>query len=181
MFVDWLGCVASDVLMIEKWLAVRGLTLLNYLQHLSSGGTSDSLELWVFSLAMDHAVTIVSSSTVSSTARDGVDFSQTRVLLLTYTSGHLCMLTYGHEEAGEQSPTEKVPDVLQKRGCPVTPVCAAPSSSEESKNADSDTSTDAEDLMVFDGDRTPISTTIWPGKAVEMSCLWRLSRFWTCT
>ena len=31
MMVDWLGHIASDVQMIEKGLAVRGLTLLDYL------------------------------------------------------------------------------------------------------------------------------------------------------
>ena len=37
--------------MIEKWLAVHGLTIADYLGHLKSGGTFDGCELWCFCLA----------------------------------------------------------------------------------------------------------------------------------
>ncbi len=59
MMVDWLGHEATNVPMIEKWLAIHGLTLANYLAHLRNGGTSDGLELWAFSLATNKLVTII--------------------------------------------------------------------------------------------------------------------------
>ena len=59
MIVDWIGRVASHVHMIEKWLAVRGLTLADYLCHLREGSTSDGCELWCFLLATNRPITIV--------------------------------------------------------------------------------------------------------------------------
>ncbi len=158
MMVDWLGCVASEVPMIEKWLAVRGLMLLDYLQYLSSGGTSDGLELWAFSLAMNCALTVVSNSAISSTARDGANFAQMTLMLVTYTSGRLCKLT--EEEQQEDAlnhpcpQNENATDVLQKKGHPVIPVCLMPSSLMESSASVSSDSTDPENLMDFDGERT---------------------------
>ena len=50
--ITWVGRYSSEVLMIEKWLAVCGLTLGDYIQHLRDGGTLDGLELWLSSWAM---------------------------------------------------------------------------------------------------------------------------------
>ncbi len=45
MIVDWIGFAAAHVHMIKKWLAVRELTLSEYLDHLHQGGTSDGCEV----------------------------------------------------------------------------------------------------------------------------------------
>ena len=92
MMVNWLGQVSSSVPMVEKWLAVWGLTLVDYLQHLQGKGTSDGLELWAFSLATDKPVTVVQESLVWSTSLQGADFQQLTVLMTTYNAGCLCHL-----------------------------------------------------------------------------------------
>ncbi len=45
MLVAWMYEHRSDLHMMEKWLAVRDLDLETYAVHLTSGGTSDGLEL----------------------------------------------------------------------------------------------------------------------------------------
>ena len=50
--------------MIEKWLAVRGLDLEEYLSHLESDRVSNGLELWLLSLASDHPINVVMDDSV---------------------------------------------------------------------------------------------------------------------
>ena len=45
--------------MIEKWLAIRGLDLSEYLSHLEGDKESDGLELWLLSLASDHPINVI--------------------------------------------------------------------------------------------------------------------------
>ena len=74
MIVEWLLFASSHVHMIEKWLAVRDLTLSEYLDHLCRGGTLDGCEVWCFSLATDKPINVVQESEVWSTATEGIGF-----------------------------------------------------------------------------------------------------------
>ncbi len=89
--VEWIGFATVHVHMIEKWLAVRELTLSDYLDHLHGGGTSDGCEVWCFSLATDKPVNIVQESEVWLTVKEGIDFQYAVILMTSYTDGCLCI------------------------------------------------------------------------------------------
>ena len=152
MMVDWLGCEATNVPMIEKWLAVCGLTLADYLTHLRNGGTLDGLELWAFSLAINKPITIIQESSVWSTSVQGADFQQIVVTMTSYTSRSLC--------TEEQSEVDNMPgraegianpsfgpqaSLLKRSGRPLVLPMDSPSSSFDDSSMT--TSTDPEDLM----------------------------------
>ncbi len=67
------------------------MDLETYAVHLMSGGTSDGLELWCFSQAIDQPVTVIMEQTVISTAAEGIDLLQIMIMLSSYTSGYLCV------------------------------------------------------------------------------------------
>ncbi len=60
----WLHDNATHVLMIEKWLAVQGISLQDYLQILGRNGSSDGLEVWAASMALNQQVNVVMSDTI---------------------------------------------------------------------------------------------------------------------
>ncbi len=107
MLVSWIYQHRSEEHMIEKWLVVRGLDLETYAVHLTSGGTSDGLELWCFLRATDQPVTVIMEKTVVSTAVEGIDLSQIMIMLSSYTSGYLCAQLES-DASGEQENTEPV-------------------------------------------------------------------------
>ncbi len=76
--------------MIEKWLAVHGLTLQDYLLHLKGQGTSDGLELWLTSMGMDTPFNVVLEDVVWSTSHAGIDFQYPIFMLVSYTDFILC-------------------------------------------------------------------------------------------
>lgn len=92
MITDWISHTSSHMHMIEKWLAVCGLTIADYLGHLRSGGTSDGCELWCFCLAMNWPINVIQEKTIWSTACDGVDFMHPIIFMTSYTDGFLCKL-----------------------------------------------------------------------------------------
>ena len=148
--VDWLGHEATNIPMIEKWLAVCGLTLADYLAHLRNRGTSDGLELWAFSLATNKPITIVQESSVWSMSVQGTDFQQIIVTMTSYTSGSLC--TEEQSEAGDiPGGAEGVADpsfepqalLLKRSGRPLILPMDSPSSL--SDDLSMTTSTDPED------------------------------------
>ncbi len=146
MMVDWLGHEAANVPMIEKWLAVQGLTLADYLAHLKNAGTSDDLELWAFSLATNKAVMIVQESSVWLTSIQGVDFEQITIAMTTYTSGQLCSEEHSDDDSLPIAvPLDSQDSRLKRSGRPfVMPQEPPSSSSDELTTA---TSTDLEELM----------------------------------
>ncbi len=75
---------AGWVPMIEKWLMVCGLSLDEYFKILGDGGSSDGLEVWVTSLALDKAVNFVMEDSVWWTSVTGVDFKYPTFLLASY-------------------------------------------------------------------------------------------------
>ena len=76
--------------MIEKWLAVCRLTLGDYIQHLRDGGTSDDLELWLSSWAMQCPVNVFLRDAAWSTSLEGLDFSNPSIMLTSYSDGFWC-------------------------------------------------------------------------------------------
>ncbi len=152
MMVDWLGHEATNIPMIEKWLAVHGLTLADYLAHLRNGGTSDGLKLWAFSLATNKPVTIIQESSVWSMSMQGADFQQIIITMTSYTSGSLCTEEQSEAEdmperaEGVANPSPEPGALLLKRsGRPhILPMDSPSSSSDDSTMT---TSTDPKDLM----------------------------------
>ncbi len=67
--------------MIEKWLAVRGISLQEYLEILGGNGSSDGLEIWAASMAMNQPVNVVMLDMIWSTAHEGLDFAYPTILL----------------------------------------------------------------------------------------------------
>ncbi len=76
--------------MMEKWLAMHGLDLDWYIEHLVNGGSSDGLELWLAMRAMDCPITVIQDDSVFSTGVEGPDFSQVTILMSMYNKGFLC-------------------------------------------------------------------------------------------
>ncbi len=95
--ISWMNVNCGEVHMLEKWLAVRGLDLGSYVQHLADGGTSDGLELWAASRAMNCPITVVMESNVFSTALDCPDFGQLTFMLDSYFTTFMCK----QEELGD--------------------------------------------------------------------------------
>ena len=86
----WMIQYSSDLHMIKKWLAVHGLSIQEYSMHLLANGSSDSLELWMASMAMNIPINVVIEDSIWSTARDGVELAYTLLLLTTYNDAILC-------------------------------------------------------------------------------------------
>ena len=86
--------------MIKKWLAVHGLTLADYIEHLRSGGTSDGLKVWLLSMATDILVNIFQEDRACSTSQQGLDLECPSIVLTTYHSGVWCKEGLDEAEAG---------------------------------------------------------------------------------
>ena len=89
---QWVLHYSSDVHMIEKWLALRGLELAEYLSHLQTEKDSDGLELWLVSLASGRPINVVMEDHVFSTSMSGLDFDFPMIMLLPDCEGLLCKL-----------------------------------------------------------------------------------------
>ncbi len=98
--------------MIEKWLAVHGLTLVDYIEHLLLGGTTDGLEVWLLSMATNTPVNIFQEDRVCSTSQQGLDLECPSIILISYHSGIWCK--EGSEEA-EAGPLPEVQPVVAPR------------------------------------------------------------------
>ena len=73
--------------MIEKWLAIHGLNLQEYLGILGNNGASDGLEVWAASLAMNQPLNIIMADSVWCKAHDGLDFSYPTFMLTSFECG----------------------------------------------------------------------------------------------
>ncbi len=100
----WLHDNASNILMIEKWLAVRGISLQEYLEILGGNGSSDGLEIWAASIAMNQPVNVVMSDMIWSTTPEGLDFTYPTILLTSYEHGMLCTLEEPEQDRGAAAP-----------------------------------------------------------------------------
>ncbi len=70
---NWLQCWSSELPIVTKWLAIRGLDLDEYITCLEGGGGSDGLELWAASLVMSRPINVVVESMVWSMGMAGVE------------------------------------------------------------------------------------------------------------
>ena len=82
----------THVPMIDKWLAVQGLNLQEYLGILGDNRTSDGLEVWVASLVMNQPLNAIMADSVWYTACDGLDFSYPTIMLTSFECGMFCAL-----------------------------------------------------------------------------------------
>ena len=88
--VRWIRQYKSNVQIISSWLAVRGLTIEEYVTILEQGCESDGLEVWIASVALGQPLNIIFESSVWSTAFDGFDHSYPLLLLTSHTTVILC-------------------------------------------------------------------------------------------
>ena len=88
--VRWIWQYELDVQIISSWLAVRGLTIEEYITILEQGHESDRLEVWIASMALSQPLNIIFESLVWSTAFDGFDHSYPLLLLTSHTTVILC-------------------------------------------------------------------------------------------
>ncbi len=100
---DWLQKWLQELLIITKWLAIRGLDLDEYMTLLSSGGVLDGLELWAASLTMSTAFNIVIESTVWSTGINGIEEDNVWICLTSCETGQLCLLYKSPDEPDDLS------------------------------------------------------------------------------
>ena len=89
---QWVLRYHPEVHIIEKWLAIRGLNLAEYLSHLESDKACNGLELWLLSLTSDRPFNVVMEDRVFSSGTDGVDFDFPTIVLLPLCEGILCEL-----------------------------------------------------------------------------------------
>ena len=144
--------------MIEKWLAVHGLTLADYIEHLWSSGTTDGLKVWLLLMATDTPVNIFQEDRVCSTSQQGLDLEYPSIVLMTYHSGVWCKEGSNEAEAGP--PLEVQPVVAPRK------TVGRPCIKEEVyQDKDSSTETDPDDLLeVLVEVRVPVlpSGVPWP-------------------
>ncbi len=88
--------------MIEKWIAVRGMNLQEYLDMLSTGASVDGLELWAASMAMNILISVIMEDSIWSTDRAGVDLEGRCFILASYTDFVPCALDRDAENVVEE-------------------------------------------------------------------------------
>ena len=110
---QWLQDNVIHVPMIEKWLAIWGLNLQEYLGILGSNGASDGLEVWAASLVINQPLNVVMADSVWCTAHDDLDFLYLTIMLISFECGMFCALDEQEQgelmqAAGPPTPTVKV-------------------------------------------------------------------------
>ena len=75
---------------ISSWLAIRGLTIKEYVMILEQGYESDGLEVWIASVALGQPLNVIFESTVWSTAINGFDHAYPLLLLTSHATAVLC-------------------------------------------------------------------------------------------
>ena len=162
---QWVLCFSCDIHMIKKWLAVRGLDLPEYLSHLESDRGSDSLELWLLSLASDHPINIVMEDRMFLTGIGGVDFECLTMLLLPSCEAYLCELdTQEDELRAKVAPPLPTVTLVSWGGRPLTAVPKYPDLPDSS-----DDSTDPDTLLEEDTKRVQV-TMPTSSRAIRCEC-----------
>lgn len=62
--VQWIQVNAPELPSVGNWLALRGLTLDEYCEHLLKNGAADGLEIWLASRAMAQPFNIIFENSV---------------------------------------------------------------------------------------------------------------------
>ncbi len=75
---------------ISSWLAIRGLTIEEYIMILEQGCESDRLEVWIASMALGQPLNVIFESIVWSTAINGFDHAYPSLLLTSHATAVLC-------------------------------------------------------------------------------------------
>ncbi len=112
--------------MIEKWLAIWGLNLQEYLGILGNNGASDGLEVWAASLAMNQPLNVIMADSVWCMAYDGLDFLYPTIMLTSFECSMFCALDKQEQRklmqaAGPPTPSVKVV-AGPRKGRPLTSI-----------------------------------------------------------
>ncbi len=167
----WIWQFESDVQIISSWLAVRGLTIEEYVAILEQGHDSDGLEVWIASVALGQPLNMIFESTVWSTEVDGFDHAYPLLLLTSHATAVLCMeekvmdkSDLSHLGAAAQPLSSMLCPAIAQKGRPLASVPEYP------RVADSDHSdTDLEEMIhAKTRIRPPIVNA---GCAIPHSCL----------
>ncbi len=145
----WIMNYAPDVHMIEKWLAVCGLILQDYLQYLKGQGASDGLELWLTSMRMNTPFDVVLKDVVWSTSQADIDFQYPIFMLVSYMDFILCEEQSDDDlsQLGAAAPQLAASAVQQVGGRPLTSIPEYPPT-RDSYHLDTDPDSLLDDTLV---------------------------------
>ena len=87
---DWILEYKSHLLPVTHWLFAWGLDVLDYITHLANDGACDGLEIWLVSALSETPLNIIQEDTVLSTAKLGIDFAFSTIMLTSVGYGLLC-------------------------------------------------------------------------------------------
>ncbi len=87
----WIRQFELDIQIISSWLAVRGLSIEEYVAILEQGCNSDGLEVWITLVALGQPLNGIFESTVWSTVVDGFDHAYPSLLLICHATAVLYM------------------------------------------------------------------------------------------
>ncbi len=169
--VRWIRQFELDVQIISSWLAIRGLTIEEYVAILEQGCDSDGLEVWIALVALGQPLNMIFELTVWSTAVNGFDHAYPSLLLTSHATAVLCIeekvmdeSDLSHLGAAAQPLSSMLRPATAWKGRPLTSVPEYP------RVADSDHSdTDPEDMIQAKiRIRPPIVNA---GCAIPHSCL----------
>ncbi len=163
----WMIQYSVDLHMIEKWLAVHGLSIQDYSVHLMANGSSDGLELWMASMVMNIPINMVMEDSVWTTARDGVELAYTSLLLTSYNDAILCCEVpnqdLSHEGAAAPPLQSPLSIPRQHRG---RPLISIPEYPEQQDSSHSNT----DPIELLDADLVTWAPIPNPGVAIPRKC-----------
>ena len=108
------------------WWEARGQTMMHYQVHLDEGGPADSLEVLLVSLALDTPINVIMSDEVWCTARSGLDF-QYSIVVLTWGGTRLCKVEDSDQYLGDiDTSAEKATDSVKDEDCVPQPLLEHP-------------------------------------------------------
>lgn len=99
---------------------------MHYQVHLDEGGPADSLEVLLVSLALDTPINVIMSDEVWCTARSGLDF-QYSIVVLTWGGTRLCKVEDSDQYLGDiDTSAEKATDSVKDEDCVPQPLLEHP-------------------------------------------------------
>ena len=164
----WLEQNSADLLMIEKWLVVRGILLSEYQQILGNQGALDGLEVWAASMAFDQPINVVPEDSVWGTTHNSIDFTYPTFLLSDYDKFVPCALSCEDvDQLAVAAPLPTSPTLMVERSKGGQPLMSIPEYVDQVDSEHEDT--DPDTLLTTETvARLPLTST---GEAIPRACL----------
>ncbi len=157
---------------------------MHYQVHLDEGGPADSLEVLLVSLALDTPINVIMSDEVWCTARSGLDF-QYSIVVLTWGGTRLCKVEDSDQYLGDiDTSAEKATDSVKDEDCVPQPLLEHPKGGHPLAKSHLDSSrptaifnnsesslSDIDSLFVADNTVKAVSRPILSGVSLPQDCL----------